>query len=1139
MGGSGEGYDAMIRQTGVRVAVFLRAVVVLAIAAVGVPLLLVAASSARFGGGAPLHGVPAPTDWQFDRVKRALTDPLTDRTIADIVIRIALVTAWIAVAVLVLTVLIEVVHMIRHRGLAMPDIRGLGVPQSIARLIATGLLVVVPAIAAPTRAAARDGVQLVPRQRAIPTVESLAGYSAPSDESGLAANPAIGLPGVEPGRYIVRAGDSIYAIAERVAGPDPAAVADYAQRLLELNLDTTMPDGQRFVNAAFVDVGWVLQLPSLEADADPVGVATNTHVVEQGESLWSIADDELGDGRRWPEIFESNEGRVFDDGRRLADPDLIQPDWTLDLPPVSTDQGGADPDPADAVAGDRDPVVAAMPPVPAGPDNVWVSSPLNDVAEPSPGPAHGVEDGDSAPVAVAPGGDGGADLGGVTTGEAEPSDGQSVVPASPGAEQPESAAPATLPAAPTQSGVDGGTVDRSAIAPQPDDQAPGLLTLSRAAMLSAGVLTLLGVRRRNQLRRARPRSRLPIASASTAATERGLRSGDAGDGFDLVRAAIDSVADDLVAQGQRVVAASVGSGGELEFRFSGPVDLSAPWQGAGEVWRLSDSANELPAGRPLRAVPTCPTLVQLGRDVDGRDVFVDLEACAAIEIGGRPESADAIVAAIAMTLAASPLAEATTLVGLGVPDAAFLGHRMYVSAHDDVAALQIAGQAVGPVASAGTSTFALRAGSGAVEAWEPAVVLVGSTAGSIRSPRVPTGLAVVSASPIIGPSSRLAPDGDAWALHPIGIRLTPIGVSPEELVSVAELVDVAEPVLVLPFPPDSPPAVVDPDVEDRPGAAASAVDHADAQPSDIAGDGSGESSAGPDADATDFEGDGLAGLLDVPAAVVRPADLDPWEVVTSVWRPAAMPAWELQVRLIGPVEVICRSGGFVEFERSKTRELVAWLATHRNRSTRTAARTALWELDVRDATFSNVVSEARRSLARLVEPPDGEEWVGRTMTEALPLHELVVTDADLIEQALEAARLQPPAQAIATLAPVVDLINGMPFEGTSYLWPDAEGITSNLVLLATSAAAELAAHCLSLGDIDGVFRATGRGLQVLPGHEQLIGLRMQAHAGAGDRAGVRQEWESYERVITADPWSDGEPASKLVELRQRLLNPAR
>jgi Bacterial transcriptional activator domain len=129
--------------------------------------------------------------------------------------------------------------------------------------------------------------------------------------------------------------------------------------------------------------------------------------------------------------------------------------------------------------------------------------------------------------------------------------------------------------------------------------------------------------------------------------------------------------------------------------------------------------------------------------------------------------------------------------------------------------------------------------------------------------------------------------------------------------------------------------------------------------------------------------------------------------------------------------------------------------------------------------------------------------------------------------------------AIDTLESVIDLIAGVPFEGTAYTWPDAEGITSQLIVLAISATAALAEHQLSVGDVDGVFRSTGRGLQVLPGHEHLIGLRMRAHARAGDLAGVRQEWERYERTLGADPWSDGEPAPKLVELRRQLLNPSR
>ena len=240
--------------------------------------------------------------------------------------------------------------------------------------------------------------------------------------------------------------------------------------------------------------------------------------------------------------------------------------------------------------------------------------------------------------------------------------------------------------------------------------------------------------------------------------------------------------------------------------------------------------------------------------------------------------------------------------------------------------------------------------------------------------------------------------------------------------------------------------------------------------------------------------------------------------------------------MLGPVEIVDAAGAAVRFERSKSAELVVWLSLHRERSTRAGARTALWDLDVRDATFANVVSEARRAMARHVEPPLGEEWLGRTLTEVLPLHHEVVTDVDLVRARVERARRQPPELAVETLRPAVELIRDLPFAGTGFLWPDAEGITSNLVLLATGAAAELACRYLTVGNVDGVFWATGQGLKVLPGHEELIALRMRAHAEAGDLSGVRQEWECYERVLNADPWSDGEPAPKLVKLRRQLLS---
>ena len=42
------------------------------------------------------------------------------------------------------------------------------------------------------------------------------------------------------------------------------------------------------------------------------------YVVQEGDSLWRIAERELGDGHRWREIFAANHGRRMRDGQLLA-----------------------------------------------------------------------------------------------------------------------------------------------------------------------------------------------------------------------------------------------------------------------------------------------------------------------------------------------------------------------------------------------------------------------------------------------------------------------------------------------------------------------------------------------------------------------------------------------------------------------------------------------------------------------------------------------------------------------------------------------------------------------------------------------------------------------------------------------------
>jgi LysM domain-containing protein len=71
------------------------------------------------------------------------------------------------------------------------------------------------------------------------------------------------------------------------------------------------------------------------------------YMVQEGDSLWRIAERELGDGHRWQEIFAANHGRRMPDGQRLRDGGLILPGWQLLLPPPDP----ADPRPAHAQAG--------------------------------------------------------------------------------------------------------------------------------------------------------------------------------------------------------------------------------------------------------------------------------------------------------------------------------------------------------------------------------------------------------------------------------------------------------------------------------------------------------------------------------------------------------------------------------------------------------------------------------------------------------------------------------------------------------------------------------------------------------------------------------------------------------------------
>lgn len=65
---------------------------------------------------------------------------------------------------------------------------------------------------------------------------------------------------------------------------------------------------------------------------------TATHTVEAGECLWDIAEQALGDGTRWPEIWDANRDRLAAAGH--GDPNVLLVGWVLELPSASASPPG-------------------------------------------------------------------------------------------------------------------------------------------------------------------------------------------------------------------------------------------------------------------------------------------------------------------------------------------------------------------------------------------------------------------------------------------------------------------------------------------------------------------------------------------------------------------------------------------------------------------------------------------------------------------------------------------------------------------------------------------------------------------------------------------------------------------------------
>ena len=1092
---------------------FWTALTVFIVVVVGVPALLVVCSRAGLDASQPL-----PAIGSTEEIRAYFERRLTPTEVAPMALRVLLAVGWALWLAMVLSVLASIFEA---RGSTLRS----WVPQfamfsGLGQWIAAGLTAI---------------SSLAPNFVSAATLAS----PRPFTISSITPDSVVAEPAVAPGFGRVQRGESIETFAQRLLGD-----AGRWPELWELNKEQPVGPGGEIWSAPWkLGAGSDLRLPpdatpgvrsmaiTGRRERQPPAVAASPwtsrdhltvvdeYEVVDGDSYWGIAERFLSDESTEHDVWEFTQALMTFNAPRLgyAHPAMLHPGDVVEIVAAGTRPAadGEDPDaPSHAVvAGDSYWEIAEQA---LGDDAAPVAvlaltNELIEVNSPRLGygdrrmihPGDVVHIGAPDPTAAQPSSPTVPATGATNDVDALAIDELPPSPTSP---------PTTALPPPTSS-----TIPPPPAPPPPTDARPGTnrgsplspVGLGQAALVATGIIALLAARRRARLRAAEPPARIPLPSPDLVATERQLRSLGAGERLLRVDIALRAAAAELADSEQRIVVVRCASDGSVEITLTGSAVLTEPWRGAGSCWTMPGTVpvDDLAPQARMVGAP-CIALTQIGVDDAGWDVLVDLEATGLFAVEADPQLADDVVRAIAVGLASSEFAEVAHLVGVGVDEEAFLGHRHAHVVPTVDEAIELAATLIGHTTPTTRSTFSLRAHHTSGEMWEPAVVVVATTeaadvtAAVVQPISTRGGLAIVVGAPVIeAPWSLRAVDG-AWVLDPLGMRVQPLGVDRATIDELEQLVE----------------AIYEPVVDD----VTANVHELVIDVSQPAGEF--------DPVVMGAERNGHNGHdVDLPAAMVVPDRRD-----TAVID-YADPPWSLMVRLLGSVEVVDRDHRPAKFERSKTLELVTWLVTHRSRASRSAARTALWDLDVRDATFANVVSEARRTMARHVPPPDGDEWLRRTMTDALSLHDEVIADADVVRARFELARTVGGAEAMSLLRPAVELVEELPFTGTSYLWPDAEGITSNLVLLATNVTAEYGKLALAAGDIDEVFWATGRGLQVIAGQEALIALRMRAHAAAGDLSAVRVEWESYERVINADPWSDGEPAPKLVALRKELL----
>ncbi|WP_405654096.1 hypothetical protein [Streptomyces sp. NBC_00019] len=570
---------------------------------------------------------------------------------------------WIGWAQFTYCTVRELFAQLRGRTWHAP--RGLGSSQRAAALLIGSILVLLPtssALASDAQAAPAATAARLPAQ-------TQAGHDTGADRAstatGRTSSPTYTVRQTRPA-------ESLWSIAEQELGD-----GERWRQIAALNEGHTMTDGQVFRSNGFLQPGWQLKMPAsysptggVHTQLDQAAPAAadepaQVEVVEPGDSLSTIAAEELEDGNRWPELFAASKDQPQPDGLpAITDPDVIYPGQhvtvpgtaTPDAPPPASDQPGE---------GEQDSEQPA-PPDPSASDDEQQPGHDDDQEAQPPAPSPSASptperSGSSSPPGERPGPD---------HEQGAPPPAGSTVPGPSSSGAPSTASP---PASPEVSASDASS---PAAAPSAESAPAGSslnlrVVLGAGALLAASITGALALRRTLQRRRRKPGEKIAIAPETSTAEAQLAAAAEAG-GAVRLDLALRTLAHQLPTDADtapglpQLRAARIGTHTVDVL----PEDLAqepvAPFvSGTAGWWALPGDAALLDETAAREVPAPYPGLVTIGSTDTGDLMLLNLTALPALLLDGSAVHITEVCTSLALELGMSPWASDVEIITVG------------------------------------------------------------------------------------------------------------------------------------------------------------------------------------------------------------------------------------------------------------------------------------------------------------------------------------------------------------------------------------------------------------------------------------------------------------------------------------------